>query len=146
MIRFADILGAQSQDRRSSLRGCSGSTKGARPEASLKLKEVAQFPAEAYSSAEVRHGPWQLGETDCALIGWKLDAISFESQNAVVDAYRALGRSVLDLQHIGPQPADGLGGLTAPLVPLPAFYRALVNAATIVAQGLRVANYINTTK
>lgn len=107
-----------------------GPALGIVQEAALKLKEIVQFPAEAYSSAEVRHGPWQLGQTDCALIGWKTDAASSKSHSAVIDAYRNLRRPVLDLQDIGPPPLDGLGGLTAPLIPLPSFYRGLATAAT----------------
>lgn len=106
-----------------------GPALGIAQEAALKLKEIVQFPAEAYSSAEVRHGPWQLGQTDCALVGWKTDAVSSESQNAVVSAYRALGRPVLDLQDIGRRSAENLGNMIAPLIPLPGFYRALVMAA-----------------
>jgi glucosamine--fructose-6-phosphate aminotransferase (isomerizing) len=107
-----------------------GPALGIAQEAALKLKEIVQFPAEAYSSAEVRHGPWQLGQTDCALIAWKTDSICADSQASAVEAYQALGRPVLNLQRIGSRTCDGLGDLTAPLIPLPGFYRALVAAAT----------------
>ena len=103
-----------------------GPALGIAQEAALKLKEIAQFPAEAFSSAEVRHGPWQLGQTNCGLIGWRTDEISRGNQQAVIAAYRQFGHPVVDLQHFGDTPVHDL---LAPLIPLPTFYRSLVNAA-----------------
>lgn len=107
-----------------------GPSLGIAQEAALKLKEVVQFPAEAYSSAEVLHGPWQLGQTDCGLIGWKTDSTAKPGQADVVAAYRKLGRPVLDLQNVGSSFSNGIDDLIAPLLPLPSFYRAVVDAAS----------------
>jgi glucosamine--fructose-6-phosphate aminotransferase (isomerizing) len=103
-------------------------------EAALKLKEIVQFPAEAYSSAEVLHGPWQLAEIDCALIAWSADSASRPGQRSVVQAFRALGRPAIELQNIADMPSAVQHELTGSLVPLPLFYRALAKAAQ--ARGL----------
>lgn len=106
-----------------------GPSLGIAQEAALKLKEVLQFPAEAYSSAEVMHGPWQLGRTDCAMVAWKTDPQARKGQADVVAAYHALGRTVLDMDPFGAAPSGTMADLLAPLVPLPGFYRSLVASA-----------------
>jgi glutamine---fructose-6-phosphate transaminase (isomerizing) len=106
-----------------------GPALGIAQEAALKLKEIVQFPAEAYSSAEVLHGPWQLAETDCALIAWSADRESLPGQRSVVEAFRALGRPSIELQDIQDMPTAPHHQLVGPLIPLPLFYRALVKAA-----------------
>jgi glucosamine--fructose-6-phosphate aminotransferase (isomerizing) len=105
-----------------------GPALGIAQEAALKLKEIIQFPAEAFSSAEILHGPWQLADTDCALIAWASDAASQASQHGIVTAFRALGRPVLELSSDEAQ-SHLRHDLVEPLAPLPNFYRALAIAA-----------------
>jgi len=95
----------------------------------LKLKEILQFPAEAYSSAEVLHGPWQLAEIDCALIAWCADSASLPGQRSVVEAFRALGRAAIEFQEIADLSSGVSHEFVGPLIPLPLFYRALAKMA-----------------
>ena len=106
-----------------------GPALGIAQEAALKLKEIVQFPAEAYSSAEVLHGPWQLAETDSALVAWSADSASLPGQRSVVEAFRALGRPAIELQSIQDMPIGPHHQIVGPLIPLPLFYRALVKSA-----------------
>lgn len=106
-----------------------GPALGIVQEAALKLKEILQFPAEAYSPAEVLHGPWQLAAIDSSLVVWTSDAACMPSQHKTVDAFRSLGRPVLELLPDTGASLNPHHDLVDPLVPLPAFYRALVAAA-----------------
>lgn len=106
-----------------------GPALGIAQEAALKLKEILQFPAEAYSSAEVLHGPWQLAEIDCSLIAWCADSTSLAGQRSVVEAFRALGRAAIEFPKIADLPFGVDHEFVRPLVPLPVFYRALAKTA-----------------
>ena len=106
-----------------------GPALGIAQEAALKLKEILQFPAEAYSSAEVLHGPWQLAEIDCALIAWCADTATTPGQQSVLKAFRSLGRTAVEVCNPAGSPS-GLGQeLVGPLIPLPSFYRTLARTA-----------------
>lgn len=110
-----------------------GPSLGLAQEAALKLKELLRFPAEAFSSAEVAHGPWEITGPDCGVIGWATDQVAAEAHGRILDACRVEGCPVLDLAR--PGSADvGPHDLLRPLMALPAFYRAMARAA--MARGL----------
>lgn len=99
-------------------------------EAALKLKETCALHAEAFSSAEVRHGPMELvgphvpvllfAQADDALEGALATAADFALRGADVwtAAPRARGRGALPIVATD-QP------LCAPILAIQAFYRAV---------------------
>ena len=104
-------------------------------EAALKLKETCALHAEAFSSAEVRHGPMELvgprlpvllfAQQDDALPGVMAAARDFHQRGAEVwtAAPGASGRDALPIVSTG-QP------MCAPILAIQSFYRA-VNALAI---------------
>ncbi|MGH8125156.1 MAG: SIS domain-containing protein [Rhodanobacteraceae bacterium] len=104
-------------------------------EAALKLKETCALHAEAFSSAEVRHGPMELvgpalpvllfAQTDDALAGVLATAEDFRRRGAEVwaAAPQASGPHALPIVPTG-QP------LLSPILAIQSFYRA-VNALAI---------------
>ena len=108
---------------------------GAAQEAALKLKETCALHAEAFSSAEVRHGPMELvgprlpvllfAQQDDALAGVMATARDFHQRGAEVwtAAPGASGRDALPIVPTG-QP------MFAPILAIQSFYRA-VNALAI---------------
>lgn len=108
---------------------------GAAQEAALKLKETCALHAEAFSGAEVRHGPMELvgpqlptllfAQEDESLAGMLATAEYFRSRGADVWAAApgASGRDALPIVPTG-QP------LCAPILAIQSFYRA-VNALAI---------------
>ncbi|HEX7369002.1 MAG TPA: SIS domain-containing protein [Rhodanobacteraceae bacterium] len=99
-------------------------------EAALKLKETCALHAEAFSSAEVRHGPMELvgprmpvllfAQTDDALPGVLATANDFRQRGADVwtIAEGAQGRHALPIVPTG-QP------MLAPILAIQTFYRAV---------------------
>lgn len=108
---------------------------GVAQEAALKLKETCAVHAEAFSSAEVRHGPMELigprlpvlmfAQEDDALPGMLATADDFRRRGATVWAAApgASGPDALPVVPIG-QP------MCAPILAIQSFYRA-VNALAI---------------
>lgn len=108
---------------------------GAAQEAALKLKETCALHAEAFSSAEVRHGPMEL-------VGPELPVLLFAQQDdalagvlATAGDFRARGAEV----WTAAPDASGAGALPiipatqpmcAPILAIQSFYRA-VNALAI---------------
>ena len=104
-------------------------------EAALKLKETCALHAEAFSSAEVRHGPMELvgprlpvllfAQQDDALAGVLATARDFHQRGAEVwtAAPGASGRDALPIVPTG-QP------MCAPILAIQSFYRS-VNALAI---------------
>jgi glucosamine--fructose-6-phosphate aminotransferase (isomerizing) len=83
-------------------------TLGPAQEAALKFKETAGLHAEAFSLAEVAHGPM-------ALVGPAMPVLAFPSEAAIgsgaldlIAGFRARGATVMMAGHIG-------GGITLPL-------------------------------
>lgn len=104
-------------------------------EAALKLKETSGLHAEAYSAAEVRHGPIALAAT--RRIGAVVFALRDEGRASILDADSALRAS-----HARVLLADPNGGGDLPAVPTPhpvldpicqavSFYRMLVAFARL---------------
>ena len=108
-------------------------------EAALKLKETCALHAEAFSSAEVKHGPMALvgprlpvllfAQDDDALVGVKTTANDFRKRGAEVWAATpgASGHGVLPTVPTG-QP------MCAPILAIQSFYRAVNSLA--IARGL----------
>lgn len=104
-------------------------------EAALKLKETCALHAEAFSSAEVRHGPMELvgprlpvllfAQQDDALAGVLATARDFRQRGAAVWA-AAPGTSGAGALPIVP----GAQPMLAPILAIQSFYRA-VNALAI---------------
>jgi glucosamine--fructose-6-phosphate aminotransferase (isomerizing) len=108
---------------------------GAAQEAALKLKETCALHAEAFSSAEVRHGPMELvgpdlpvllfAQADDALAGVLATAEDFRRRGAKVWT-AAPGASGMDALPIVPAARP----MCAPILAIQSFYRA-VNALAL---------------
>jgi len=102
---------------------------GAALEAALKFKETCGLHAEAFSAAEVKHGPMALVGPDFPLLFLAQDDGTLDHTLAVAAEFRARGARVL-LAAPGMQGPDtlplaaGLSPLAAPLVAVQSFYRA----------------------
>lgn len=101
---------------------------GAAQEAALKLKEVCGLHAEAFSAAEVRHGPWTLVGPDLPLLVFRQNDESAEGVDALVADAVARGASVFVTGKGAPGaialPCPAAHPAVAPVVQLQAFYRA----------------------
>jgi glutamine---fructose-6-phosphate transaminase (isomerizing) len=107
-----------------------GTSLGIAQEAALKIKEVLQFPAEAYSAAEVMHGPLGLASSDCGIVGWITDEATAAAQQATLTQLSILGSPVLDLRSLfKPEVLNMIHPSLRPLLPLPSFYRTLAQIA-----------------
>lgn len=69
-------------------------------EAALKFKETSEMHAEAYSSAEVLHGP-------VALVGKRFPVITFAARDAALDSVREVADSLADKGALSFITADG---------------------------------------
>ena len=103
---------------------------GVAQEAALKLKETCGLHAEAFSAAEVRHGPMALVGPDLPLLVFRQDDESAAGIDALVGDARANGARVLvagdrappaGAEHLSVPAADPL---LAPIAAVQAFYRA----------------------
>jgi glucosamine--fructose-6-phosphate aminotransferase (isomerizing) len=96
-------------------------------EAALKLKETAMLHAEAFSGAEVMHGPLQLVEPGFPVIAFHPHDAAEVAMREAIGRLRAVGARVLTIED-GPATADRLPSpscgepLLDPLVMLAAFY------------------------
>lgn len=69
-------------------------------EAALKFKETSEMHAEAYSSAEVLHGP-------VALVGRRFPVITFAARDAALDSVREVADGLADKGALSFITADG---------------------------------------
>jgi glucosamine--fructose-6-phosphate aminotransferase (isomerizing) len=111
---------------------------GIAQEAALKLKETCRLHAEAFSAAEVRHGPMALVEPGFPVIVLRQDDETGASVDELVADLAARGAKLM-VAGTGPAPASELRLLDAPAVLQPmlqiqSFYRA-ANALSL-ARGL----------
>ncbi len=102
---------------------------GAALEAALKLKETCGLHAEAFSAAEVKHGPMALVGPDFPVLCFAQDDDTLESTLAVADEFRGRGAQVFvaapGRQCAGTLPViSGLPALCTPLLIIQSFYRA----------------------
>jgi glucosamine--fructose-6-phosphate aminotransferase (isomerizing) len=102
---------------------------GAALEAALKLKETCGLHAEAFSAAEVKHGPMALVGTGFPVLFFAQDDGSMDNTLAVADEFRARGARVF-VAAPGAQCADALplptdlAPIVTPLLAVQSFYRA----------------------
>jgi glucosamine--fructose-6-phosphate aminotransferase (isomerizing) len=95
-------------------------------EAAHKLKETCMIHAEAYSSAEVLHGPNELAGKDFPVLLFRSEDASDESVKEAAERLRAQGATVMtaggDDPGTLPVPRAPHPAL-APLLQIQAFYR-----------------------
>jgi glucosamine--fructose-6-phosphate aminotransferase (isomerizing) len=105
-------------------------------ESALKFKEVAGLHAEAYSSAEVRHGPMAIVKPGFPVFLYTQDDGTRQGFDQVVKDFIDCGAVVIvaGKEYAGainlPVPA-GLAAPTAPIVFIQSFYR-MVNALSVL--------------
>lgn len=98
-------------------------------EAALKFKETCGLHAEAFSAAEVKHGPMALVGPNFPVLCFAQDDDTRDSTLAVAREFRARGAQVFvaapGLQGAGSLPVPGgLPALCTPLLIIQSFYRA----------------------
>lgn len=98
-------------------------------EAALKFKETCGLHAEAFSAAEVKHGPMALVGPDFPVLCFAQDDDTLDGTLAVAREFRGRGAQVFvaapGLQGAGTLPvAGGLPALCTPLLTIQSFYRA----------------------
>lgn len=102
---------------------------GAALEAALKLKETCGLHAEAFSAAEVKHGPMALVGAGFPVLFFAQDDGTLDHTLAVAEEFRARGARVwvaapgADCADRLPL-ADGLAPIVTPLLLVQSFYRA----------------------
>ncbi|KUR72101.1 SIS domain-containing protein [Novosphingobium sp. FSW06-99] len=98
-------------------------------EAALKLKETCGLHAEAFSAAEVRHGPMALIHSGFPVIAFVPDDAGREGVDAAIAAARAQGATMLEVGGVDPSgPAiPRTHPALTPIVQIQGFYR-LVDA------------------
>jgi glucosamine--fructose-6-phosphate aminotransferase (isomerizing) len=98
-------------------------------EAALKFKETCGLHAEAFSAAEVKHGPMALVGPDFPVLCFAQDDDTLDSTLAVAREFRSRGAQVFvaapGLHGAGTLPViGGLPALCTPLLIIQSFYRA----------------------
>jgi glutamine---fructose-6-phosphate transaminase (isomerizing) len=112
-----------------------GLTLGIAQEAALKFKETSGIHAEAFSAAEVAHGPMALVKQGFSLLVFPPRDKAVVGMEAIIEKFVARGANiaVAGRGFAGttalPLP-DGLHAVTAPIVMVQAFYR-LINALSV---------------
>jgi glucosamine--fructose-6-phosphate aminotransferase (isomerizing) len=102
---------------------------GAALEAALKFKETCGLHAEAFSAAEVRHGPMALVGDGFPVLVFAQEDGTLENTLGLADEFRARGARVwvaapgVSGPDALPMPA-GVPAITTPLVAVQSFYRA----------------------
>jgi len=102
---------------------------GAALEAALKLKETCGLHAEAFSAAEVKHGPMALVGEGFPVLFLAQDDGTLENTLAVANEFRARGARVW-VAAPGAPGADtlplpsGIDPIVTPLLAVQSFYRA----------------------
>jgi len=99
---------------------------GAAQEAALKFKETCSLHAEAYSSAEVKHGPMALVDRGFPVLAFAQPDETGAGTRAVVEEFTARGAQVWMAGAGGNLPvAAAPHPLCAPLLTVQSFYRAI---------------------
>jgi glutamine---fructose-6-phosphate transaminase (isomerizing) len=112
-----------------------GLTLGVAQEAALKFKETSGIHAEAFSAAEVAHGPMALVKSGFPLLVFPPHDKAVAGMEAIIEKFVArgaqiavAGRSFAGTVEL-PLPSE-LHPVTAPIVMIQAFYR-LINALSV---------------
>ena len=108
---------------------------GIAQEAALKFKETAGLHAEAYSAAEVRHGPMAIVNRGFPVLLFTQDDGTRATVDAVVEDFLARGAVVLVAGKtydgaVNLPSVEGVVAATAPIVFIQSFYK-MVNALAI---------------
>ncbi len=108
---------------------------GIAQEAALKFKETAGLHAEAYSAAEVRHGPMAIVNRGFPVLLFTQDDGTRAAVDAVVEDFLARGAIVLVAGKayngaVNLPSIEGVAAATAPIVFVQSFYK-MVNALAI---------------
>lgn len=116
---------------------------GIAQEAALKFKETAGLHAEAYSAAEVRHGPMAIVSRGFPVLLFTQNDETRVGVDAVVEDFTARGAVVLVAgkayaNAVNLPSLDGVAAATAPIVFIQSFYK-MVNALA-VARGYNPDN------
>ncbi|MHC1478635.1 SIS domain-containing protein [Frateuria aurantia] len=111
---------------------------GAALESALKLKETCGLQGEAFSAAEVRHGPMAIVKQGYPVLFYVQDDETRASTLEVIEEFRSRDASVWvagpGLEGPGCLPlAAGIPALTTPIVAIQSFYRAA--ASLSIARG-----------
>jgi glucosamine--fructose-6-phosphate aminotransferase (isomerizing) len=97
-------------------------------EAALKLKETCALHAEAFSAAEVRHGPMAIVQRDFPVLFFAQRDDTRDGTLALADEFRARGANVFVADPGAPIPALPVAASThpacTPLLAIQNFYRA----------------------
>jgi glucosamine--fructose-6-phosphate aminotransferase (isomerizing) len=101
---------------------------GAALEAALKFKETCSLHAEAFSSAEVRHGPMAIVERDFPVLFFAQRDDTWDGMCVLADEFRERGARVWfaapgDIKN-GLHVPDSLHPACTPLLTIQSFYRA----------------------
>jgi glucosamine--fructose-6-phosphate aminotransferase (isomerizing) len=105
-----------------------GSTFAAAAEAALKLKETCAIHAEAFSAAEVLHGPAEIVRPGFLVLAFPPRDEAAEGFGATLARFRALGARVVTIESGVADGADRLGAadaghpLLAPIAMIHRFY------------------------
>jgi glucosamine--fructose-6-phosphate aminotransferase (isomerizing) len=107
-------------------------------EAALKFKETCGLHAEAFSAAEVKHGPMALVGADFPLLMFAQDDDTLAGSLALAEEFRARGARVWlaapGVDGVDALPlAAGLAPIVTPLIVVQSFYRAA--SALALARG-----------
>lgn len=108
---------------------------GIAQEAALKFKETAGLHAEAYSAAEVRHGPMAIVDRGFPVLLFTQDDRTRDGVDAIVDDFAARGAVVLVAGKVYDNAVnlpslEGIVAATAPIAFIQSFYK-MVNELAV---------------
>jgi glutamine---fructose-6-phosphate transaminase (isomerizing) len=98
-------------------------------EAALKLKETCGLRAEAFSTAEFRHGPMAMAAAGVPILVFRQPDATANGVDALVANLREIGAHVLVASAGFPHPAAAMEPEIVPMVQVQAFYRAAAQLA-----------------
>jgi glucosamine--fructose-6-phosphate aminotransferase (isomerizing) len=98
-------------------------------EAALKLKETCGLRAEAFSTAEFRHGPMAMAAAGTPIVVFRQPDATASGVDALVADLRHIGATVLVAGASFPLPAAAIAPEITPMVQIQAFYRAAAELA-----------------
>lgn len=100
-------------------------------ETALKLKETCALHAEAFSTAEVMHGPWELMDSGFPVLAYSPDDAAHALTASALDAMRAAGAHVLTTQRDSLPFAASGNALLDPVAMIQTCYLAIEKLALL---------------